>query len=188
MSEDRAATTLRRARADHFAEHGMPPDGGYGERWARLRIGPFPFAFPNTEGRRRVAPAHDLHHVLTGYGTDLTGEGELAAWEIGAGCRDRSALQLELRVMGFALAFGPRRVFRAFLRGRRSRHLLGIPVDDALLDRPVPSVREELGLALPPRGARRSDRLAFAGWALAAAALVWGPLVPLAALLWWLAA
>jgi hypothetical protein len=28
--------------------------------------------------------------VLTGYGTDLTGEGELAAWELGAGCRDRT--------------------------------------------------------------------------------------------------
>jgi len=165
----------------------MPPDGGDSERWVKLRIGPIPFAFPNTEGRRRVAPAHDLHHVLTGYRTDLTGEGELAAWEIGAGCRDRTGLQLELRVLGFALAWSPRRSFRAYFRGRNSRHLLGARVDEGLLDRPVSILREELGLtrALPaPRG---SDLLAFVGWAFAAAALVWGPLVPIGAVLWWVA-
>src|SRR5262245_40979975 len=113
-----APLSLREARRRYLESSGLPPDGGYDAPWVRAPIGPIPFAFPNTAGRRRVAPAHDLHHVLTGYGTDLTGEGELGAWEIGAGVRDRSALQLELRVFGFALAFAPHRMLRAFARGR----------------------------------------------------------------------
>jgi hypothetical protein len=49
----------------------------------------------------------------------------------------------------------------------------------------VGSVRQELGLHCPLPGPRASDRLAFAGWAVLAAAIVWGPLIPLAALVWW---
>jgi hypothetical protein len=123
--------------------------------------------------------------VLTGYSTDLTGEGELAAWELGAGCRDRTALQLELRVLGFALAWCPRRLFRAFLSGRHSRHLLDTSCSDALLGRSLASVREELGLDRAVPEARAADRRAFAGWAALAVAMVWGPLIPLAALVWW---
>jgi hypothetical protein len=183
---DEATATLREALDRYFATQSLPADGGYGDRWVPIRIGPFPFAYPNTAGRRRVAPAHDLHHVLTGYGTDLTGEGELAAWEIGAGCRDRTALQLELRVLGFALAWCPGRLFRAFLSGRQCRNLLGAAcTDDAFLGRSVGSVREELGLERNPPEPRSSDRRAFAGWAALAAAIVWGPLIPLAGLVWW---
>ena len=87
----------------------------------RLRIGPLPFAFPNTKGRRR-------------------------------------------------------------LRGRNSRNLYGARYDDALLDRPVAAVREELGLHRELPQPRSSDRLAFAGWGAIALAIVWGPLVPLALL------
>ena len=178
--------SLREARQRYLEENGLPPDGGYDTRWVRAPIGPIPFAFPNSAGRRRVAPAHDLHHVLTGYATDLTGEGEIGAWEIGAGVRDRSALQLELRVLGFALVWAPRRLFRAFVRGRRSRHLLDQPCrDEAFLGRSVASLRAELGLDRGPTPARAADRRAFTGWALLAVAVVWGPLVPLAALLWW---
>ena len=179
-----ASLTLREARSRYFAANGLPDDGGYEERWVKTKLGPVPFAYPNTEGRRRIAPAHDLHHVLTGYGTDLTGEGELGAWEIGAGCRDRTGLQLQLRVLGFALAWSPGRMFRAFLRGRRSHHLLDTPCDAALLERSVGSARDAfLGPELPEPDA--SDRIAFTRWALLAVAIVWGPLLPLVLLLWW---
>jgi hypothetical protein len=178
--------SLRDALARYFERSGLPPDGGYEARWVRAPIGPIPFAFPNSAGRRRIAPAHDLHHVLTGYATDLTGEGEIGAWEIGAGVRDRTALQLELRVLGFVLAFAPRRLFRAFVRGRRSRHLLEQPVrDEAFLGRSVAELRRELGIPSHPPAPGAGDRRTFAGWAALAAAIVWGPLLPLAALLWW---
>ena len=184
MDDD--ALSLRDALARYFAQSGLPPDGGYAARWVRADIGPIPFAFPNTAGRRRIAPAHDLHHVLTGYATDLTGEGEIGAWEIGAGVRDRTALALELRVLGFALAFAPRRLLRAFVRGRRSRHLLGHPcLDETFLGRTVASLRTELGIDRAAGPAEPADLRAFAAWALLSAAIVWGPLVPLALLLWW---
>ena len=57
--------SLREARAIYFAANSIPPDGRYGDRWVHVRIGPIPFAFPNTAGRRRIVAAHDLHHALT---------------------------------------------------------------------------------------------------------------------------
>ena len=47
--------------------------------------------FPNTPSRKRAVRYHDLHHALTGYATDLTGEFEISAWEIGSGCADHVA-------------------------------------------------------------------------------------------------
>jgi hypothetical protein len=183
---DDGALTLREARARYFASNGLPPDGGYAARWVRAPIGPIPFAFPNTAGRRRITPAHDLHHVATGYRTDILGEGEIAAWELGAGVRDRTALALGLRVLGFALARWPARLWRAFVRGRRCRNLLATPCEDhAFLARSVASLRAELGLDRAATPATPEDRLAFARWAALATAIVWGPLLPLAALGWW---
>jgi hypothetical protein len=178
-------TTLRRARDAYFEAEGLPPDGGYGERWVRTRVGPFPFAYPNTEGRRRLAPLHDLHHVATGYATDIAGEAEVGAWELGTGMRDRTGVHLASLVLGFALPRCPRRLYRAFVRGRHSRNLLDRRCDDALLARTVGDVRRELGLdrEIPPPTA--ADRRRFAFWAARAALLVWGPLVPMAALAWW---
>ena len=45
----------------------------------RLAFGPVRFAFPNTAGRVRAVRYHDLHHVVTGYATDWTGEAEIGA-------------------------------------------------------------------------------------------------------------
>jgi hypothetical protein len=178
--------TLREARAAYFAAQGLPADGGYEDRWVVTWFGPIPFAFPNTAGRRRIARVHDLHHLATGYGTDVLGEAEIAAWEIGSGVRDKSALRLELRVLGFALPRAPRRIFQAFVRGRGCRNLVDTPCDDALLARSVGWLRGELGLAREPAAPTSRDRWLFARWAASAVAIVWGPLIPLAALAWWL--
>jgi hypothetical protein len=181
-----ANLTLRAARSNYFAASGLPADGGYEKRWVVIRVGPLPvFAFPNTAGRRRIVRAHDLHHVLTGYRTDVKGEGEIAAWEIGAGVRDRAALQLELRVLGFALVRWPRALFEAFRRGRQSRNLLDRTVDDALLARSVGEMRHELGIDRAPPAASAADRRAFLCWATLAVGIVWGPLLPIGILLWW---
>jgi hypothetical protein len=183
MSAD-ADLLLRDARAAYLAANGLPADGGYEDAWVRFKIGPLPVAFPNTEGRRRAVPLHDLHHPLTGYGTDLVGEAEIGGWELGSGCtRYPAALVLNLLASGFVLPGHPRRVLRALLRGRQSRNLYATAWDDALLGRRVGEVRAELGLDgdRPPAASR--DRIAVAGWAAAAVGVVWGPLA-LAA--WWL--
>lgn len=181
-----ASTTLREARAAYFEANDLPEAGGYEAAWVRVRGAGIPvFAYPNSKGRRAVVRQHDLHHVLTGYGTDIAGEGELAAWELASGVTSFTGRQLALRVLGFALLRSAGSLFTAFQRGRHCRNLLKEPWDDALLDRTAAEVRGELGIEGPFPEPSREDRRAFLGWAAKAAAIVWGPLVPLALLGWW---
>ena len=140
--------TLGEARDDYFRANGFGPDGGYDDAWVDFRLGPIPMPFPNTAGRKRAVRFHDLHHVLTGYATDLRGELEISAWELGSGCAGYlAAWQLNLGGLVAGLLACPRRTWRAFLRGRSSRNLYrGVAYDAALLGRRVGEVRRELGL------------------------------------------
>lgn len=179
------APSLRAAAADHLDRAGLVPHAADEPRWVKVKIGPIPFAYPNTRGRRRILLAHDLHHLLAGYGTDLRGEAEMGAWELGTGMTDRTGVRLALRVVGFVLPRHPSRLRRAFVRGRHCRNLLDRALDDALLDRPVASVRAELGLDRPVPEPSDADRRAFRRWAVKAVAIVWGPLVPIGLVAWW---
>ena len=87
-------TPLRHARADYFRKNAFGEDGGYGQRWVKLKLGPVPIWFPNTDGRRRAVRLHDLHHVATGYDTSLVGEAEIGAWELAMGCANYYAAWL----------------------------------------------------------------------------------------------
>ena len=178
-----AALTLRAGRQAYLAASGLPADGGYDEKWVRFKVLGIPVAFPNTQARRRQVPIHDAHHVLTGYATDLAGEAEIGAWEIGSAC-DGPARYLGLLVMGFVLPAAPARLFHAFVRGRGCTNYYESGIDDTLLDRTLGTLRSELGLdvAVGPSNAR--DRAAFLGWSLLALAMVWGQLAAIA-LLWW---
>lgn len=147
----RRSDTLAEARTQYFADNHFGPDGGYNDAWVDFKLGTIPFPFPNTPGRVRAVRFHDLHHVLTGYSTDLQGEIEIAAWEIGAGCKSfLAAWQLNLSSMGFALFYSPLRSFRAFVRGRRSHSLYGLELEP-LLQRRVGEVADELGVDQAPR-------------------------------------
>jgi hypothetical protein len=182
MSED-ATQTLGSARLAYYSANGLPPDGGIDEAWVHAKIGPIPFAFPNSDSRRALVPYHDLHHMVTGYRTDLAGEARVGAWEIGSGMRAATGVVLDLLVWGFVVVAQPRSVFRAFLRGRSSCNLMRYTIDDSLLARSVGEMRIELGLDAAASPATGSDRRAFAGWTLLALAVAWWPLVPIAWLL-----
>jgi hypothetical protein len=127
----------------------------------------------------RAVRYHDLHHLITGYPTDLPGELEIAAWEIGAGCRDFIvAWQLNLGGMASGMLFMPRRVMRAFVRGRRSQSLYGRELEP-LLDMSVDEVRTLVGLPTEPPRANAADYLLLAmafkvGLVIAAMSLVIG--------------
>jgi hypothetical protein len=187
--------TLGEARARLFALSGFAPDGGYGEAWVKLKLWRIPLAFPNTDGRRRAVRFHDLHHVLTEYPTTWRGEFEIAAWEIAGGVRRYWEGWL-LDLLGFAagLFVCPRGVYRAFMRGRRSRNLYGDVWDETILARRVGEVRRRL--SLDESGARPApgDRSAFAFWAAcslliyaaAGAALLVPPLALVGVLWLWL--
>ncbi|UJR81025.1 Hypothetical protein I5071_30760 [Sandaracinus amylolyticus] len=127
---------------------------------------------------------HDLHHVLTGYAADWTGESEIAAWEIGAGCGGHlAAWVLNLFAMQYGVFIAPRAVLTAFARGRRSKSLYAASeLDEAMLEERVEDARKRLGLDReiePGVG----DAALLAAWWVAGLALWAWPIVVAGALL-----
>jgi hypothetical protein len=137
--------TLREARARFFAEYGFDADGGYGKRWFKIHSKPIPVYLPNIPARVAAVRLHDLHHIVTGYRTDWRGEAEIGAWEVASGCgRYWAAWALNLGSLAFGLMVAPRRTWRAFLRGRRSKNLYHEHFRESLLDETVGSLRKRL--------------------------------------------
>lgn len=164
--------TMREARALYFEVNRFGADGGYGDAWVDFKLGPLPVPFPNTRARVRAVRYHDLHHVLTGYDTNAIGEFEIAAWELGAGCKGFvAAWQLNLGGLFAGLLSAPRRTVRAFFRGRRSESLYGRPFEE-LLDREVGELRREM----------RVDERSSSGSSPAALDVLWLALASLAGL------
>ncbi|HLT28677.1 MAG TPA: hypothetical protein VK013_01440 [Myxococcaceae bacterium] len=181
--------TMGTALTRYFHDNGFGEDGGYAATWVDFKLGPIPFPLPNSEARRRAVRYHDLHHVLTGYATDLPGEFEISAWEIGAGCRDfHAAWVLNLSGMAGGMLRCPRRTWRAFLRGLDERSAYGRDYE-ALLASSVGDVRQELGIR---EVARRGSLGAFLRFVAAVGAgFVVGTLMmlvllsPVTLALWW---
>ena len=167
---NRRPQTLRDARAAYFAASGFD-ESTYTDDWVDLKVGPVPFRFPNTDGRKRTVPLHDLHHALTGYSAKLTGEMQIAAWEVGGGMKQHwVGWFLNLLTMSWGGVVRPRATFRAFVRGRRSTNLYCRPAEPGLIDRPVEAVRAERGIAPADQSqsASAGDLLAYAFWWLTA--------------------
>lgn len=156
--------SLAEARARYFAENGFRP--GYDDRWVRLRLrGRQVPIFPNTRARVAAVRLHDLHHVATGYDTTWTGEGEISAFELAGGCGPYlAAWMLNLGGFGIGLWIAPRRVLRAFVRGRHSSNLYREGYDEARLAQSVGELRRALGLDRPVPPASVRDLVAFSGW------------------------
>jgi hypothetical protein len=102
---------------------------------------------PNPPGRRRVVALHDLHHVLTGYGTDLAGESEIGAWELRSGCNTPFLYFINLLATGGGVFVAPIRTLKSFLaaRGQRSLYLDERSIE-ALLDTKIGVLRKQLGI------------------------------------------
>lgn len=163
--------TLQEARDRYFAVNGFGADGGYNKRWEKVKVGPIFIYIPNTDSRVRAIKAHDLHHVLTGYATDLGGEFEIAAWELGSGCAKQSfAWLINLAGLMSGTLTQPRRMLRALARGRRSQNLYRVPYDQALLSRQVEEARAQMGLdpGAPAPQVGLGDALAYLGYLLLA--------------------
>lgn len=176
--------TVREARARYFVDNAFGPDGGYGSPWVMMKAGPIPIAIPNAPSRVRAVRFHDLHHIATGYPTTWIGEAEISAWELATGCADHyAAWVLNLLVFPVGFFLSPRRLFRAFVRGRHSRNLYRTEFGDALLDLSVSELRRQLELDGSEPRATVSDL----GWFLACTLVsfpLWtfGGLVTLAAI------
>jgi hypothetical protein len=182
--------TLAEARALFFARSGLGADGGYNARWVRVETKPIPVYFPNTACRVEAAKLHDLHHVAMEYETDWAGEAEIAAWEIASGCgRHGWAWLLNLGAFTVGMALFPRRLYRAFMRGRHSANLYreGFP-ESELANKTLEWLRARLRVNAAPSEPTLSDQFTFAFWCFVAATYHAAYLVAAVAVLWWSAA
>ncbi len=180
--------TMRAELQRYFDENGFG-DGGYADAWVDFKLGPIPFPFPNTDARRTAVRFHDLNHVLTGYQTDLRGEFEISAWEVGAGCRSFVAawvINLSGLVAGAWLC--PRRTWRAFVAGRRSgaaSYALGY---EQLLAAERETIRKQLDVRTdgePTAGDVALFAASLLGGALTATLMLGVLLSPITLVLWW---
>jgi len=181
-----ATITLRKAMQEFYAKNGFALDGGAsGDTWSPIGCRALKVHLPNFEWRRKAIPFHDLHHVITGYGFSPAGEFEMAAWEFAAGRYpniNTTLFCLPLISMG-AIAT-PRRTWRAFIRGRRSKTLYSVSNFDSLLDRTIEEMRVEV---LPEAEVKATlrDYCRFAALTSASALLTLSPIAILAALYFW---
>ena len=154
--------TVRRARDAYLAENGFTVEA-YADEWTSASFFGIPLKVPNTKRHRWAIMLHDLHHVATGFGTDLVGEAEISAWEL------RGIRSLDLYVASIVATatlagavLAPRRTLAAWRAARAARSLFELsPVDDAaayeaLLDLTVGELRARLGVA--PEGIARAPR------------------------------
>jgi hypothetical protein len=178
--------TLSAARTAFFKDAGLGANGGYDAWWVRVEAKPFPVFFPNTRGRVAAAKLHDLHHIATEYAADWPGEAEIAAWEIASGCGPYGwAWILNVGAFAVGLLLAPRRIFRAFVRGRRERNLYHEPLADSELGAvTVGMLRQRLGVHGQDVSARPADVAAFLAWCGIAAAYLAAVLALVATIAW----
>jgi hypothetical protein len=173
--------SLREARDVYFRHYGFN-NGGYDDKWVKLKAGPIPIFFPNIPARVIAVKYHDLHHIITGYQANWVGEAEIGAWEIASGCKHHwPAWILNLDAMAIGLLLAPRRTYRAFLRGRRSENLYGFPFNDDLLAQRVGTMRQRLHVD-GNASADIGDMGAFVAWSIVSVVVILLPFVVVAAI------
>ena len=185
--------TVGEARKLYFRLSNFGEDGGYGERWIKVKVWRFPVWLPNTAGRVRAVKLHDIHHVLTEYPTTWRGEAEISAWEVGSGGLHQyyAGWLLDLMNMAQGLIVNPRGVYRGFMRGRQTSNLFDTEFSEEMLQARVGEYREQLRLdqlsIVRPSGA---DQIAFIVWVVISVLVyifaVAVPLLPLLLLTLWI--
>jgi hypothetical protein len=121
-------------------------NGGYNDKWFKIKIGFLYIPLPNTSGRIAAVKIHDIHHIITEYTADIKGEAEIAGWEIASGCgRYYIAWILNAGSFFYGLFIFPRALFRAFINGRKAKtnFYKATVYNEQLLNQTVGSVRKE---------------------------------------------
>jgi hypothetical protein len=110
--------------SEFYQQQAFPEDATV-SKWFWVSYGPITVPYPNPKIRRDLIKYHDLTHLLTGYKTTWTGEGEIAAWELASGFTRKhwagylySPLTL---TVGFFIA--PFKVIRAFKSGFKQNNI-----------------------------------------------------------------
>jgi len=156
----------------YYWTNGFGP-ASYQEKLFRYSFGFLPTTLPNPKGRRDTLRIHDLNHIASGVpNTNWFEEARQNAWELGSGCPGVAKF-FNLATVFFALFLWPIRsgkIFRSFVRGRRSQNFygksneeltvyMGRPLKDALSELHIPSPSEVINPTW-------TDRLLFLGFVL----------------------
>lgn len=144
--------TVQAALQEFYVREGLPAHGGQVGAIDWVRLFGLPVPIPNPPARKRVLVHHDAHHLVTGFGTDEIGEGEVGAWALAAGEGSFLALGYDLLSLVPGMVRAPRRLLSAFLWGRQCRTVYRFDRDE-LLAMDVEALR---ALALTDRPRRRA--------------------------------
>ena len=110
--------SVREALDVYLAENGFS-EADYDASVVKVTFWSFTFPLPNPPSRQIAVRFHDLHHVVTGYGTDPVGEAEISAWELRRGIRVFSFFVQCIVIGGslLGLLHSPRRTLAAWRAG-----------------------------------------------------------------------
>ncbi|NIE64265.1 hypothetical protein [Burkholderia sp. Ax-1719] len=126
--------TLQDELNDFYSRCGFAPSRGPHPRTVPVFTGCLLVPLPNIETRHRYLKYHDLHHMMTGFSVGRIGEGEVSAWELGTGSMLASPLLgiMNLIALSTGWILQPRRMWRAFSLGCRSRNLYSRQTREAI--------------------------------------------------------
>ncbi len=132
-----------------YSDNNLDPDGGQSSSSVKIELtAKVYFYFPNFDARRKAVILHDIHHLLTGYTTTLSGESEISAWEIASGCKSYwAAFLINTSGLMMGIPFNFMGVLKAFSRGRKTKNLYhnSISLEQAL-DMKISELRKHLNL------------------------------------------
>jgi len=141
-----ASWTVERALSAYLEENGFTREE-YEKKWTPASFLGVKFSVPNTKKHRWGIMLHDLHHVATGFGTDLVGEGEISAWETRGGLYALGPYVGGIVFSGMLRGFigPPRRALAAWRAGNRVLWAIDADYSD-LLAMTVGELRSLLGI------------------------------------------
>jgi len=142
-----AAWTVRQGLDAYLKENGFTREGYFAKTTDASLFG-IGFTIPNTEAHRRAIMRHDLHHVATGFGTDLRGEAEISAWELARGIGGVGAYVTAIvwSVVLAGAAIAPLRMRRAVRAANGRGSLFQVDDYEGLLDLTIGELRARLGV------------------------------------------
>ena len=103
--------------------------------------------FYNSKGRQRAIARHDFNHLLTGFDSSVSGEAQLAAWEIASGFPSpyRVAYIYSLGALLPGLFICPIMVIKAFLAGLRAKNAYALDVPESeILQMPLEELESQI--------------------------------------------
>jgi hypothetical protein len=136
-----------------YKQYNLEDDGGQNSPSVKIEFTKkISLYFPNFKARRKAVFKHDVHHIATGYASTFKGETEIGAWEIASGCRHYwVAFVLDLHAVMIGLLFNPVGVYKAFIKGRRTKNLYeDIFTDMQLMDMSFSEIKENMLLSKYP--------------------------------------